>query len=98
MKNWVLSLPWPRIACLLHALLVCGIWVLVFKFDLDVMPGKLWMVIALAWLLWLGAVVLSRRENRMRWIIVIAIGVLLLAPTIPTLYTFIVWSVEGFAP
>jgi hypothetical protein len=77
---------------------VCSIWVLVFEFDLDVMPGKLWMALALAWTLWLGAALLSPPESRTRWMVAIAIGIIFLAPTIPTLYTFAVWSIEGFAP
>ena len=97
-KNWAINLSWPRVACLLHALLVFATWVLVFKFDRDVVPGKSWMVLALGWFLWLGTFALLRQEDRIQWVIVVAIGVLLIAPTIPTLYTFVVWSVGGFAP
>jgi hypothetical protein len=82
----------------LHAIFVCGVWILTFKFDLDVMPGKLWMATALIWPFWVGAAIASRPEYRVRWAVAVAIGMLLLTPTIPTLYTFVVWSIEGFAP
>jgi hypothetical protein len=81
-----------------HAFLVCAIWILVFKLDRDVISGKPWMVLTLAWFLWLSAIALARRQDRIQWIMVIAIGSLLLAPTIPTLFTFVVWSIKGFAP
>jgi hypothetical protein len=97
-KIQAIKLSWARLACLLHALLVCGNWVLVFKFDRDAIPGKPWMVLALGWFLWPCAVVFARQEKRVQWIIVITIGFLLIAPTIPTLYTFVAWSIEGFAP
>ena len=97
-KIRAINLSWARLACLLHAFLVCGNWVLVFKFDRDAIPGKPWMVLALGWFLWFFAVALADQGSRVQWIIVIAIGVLLIAPTIPTLYTFVAWSVEGFAP
>lgn len=90
-------LSWAGAACLLHAALICGIWVLTFRFDRDVMPGKLWMGLAVAWLVWFGAFGLVRREDRARWLGTLAFGLLLLAPTVPTLYTFIVWSIEGVA-
>jgi hypothetical protein len=97
-KIRAIDLSWARLGCLLHALFICGNWVLVFKFDRDGIPGKPWTILALGWFLWLGAIALASQENRIQWIVVIAIGALLIAPTIPTLYTFIVWSVEGFAP
>lgn len=98
MKSLFIGWSWLKLGCLLHAILILGIWVLVFKFNLDVLPGKVWMGLAFAWPAWLVAAAMSKRENRMRWVFVIAIGVLLLSPTISTLYTFTVWSIEGFAP
>ena len=98
MKSFISRPPWLQVTCLLHALLVTGVWIMVFKFDLDVMPGKLWMAFALLWILWLSALIFSQKEDRLRWIIGIAIGFLVLVPTISTLYTFIVCTVEGFSP
>ena len=97
-KIRAIDLSWARLACLLHALLICGNWVLVFKFDRDGISGKPWMVIALGWFLWPFAIALAHQGNRVQWTIVITIGVLLIAPTIPTLYTYVTWFVEGFAP
>jgi hypothetical protein len=97
-KIRAMNLLWAQLACLLHALLVCGNWVLVFKFDRDAIPGKPWMVLALGWLLWPLAIALARQGKRVQWTIVITIGALLIAPTFPTLYTYVTWFVEGFAP
>src|SRR4030095_13986861 len=98
MKAWLSNLSWAEIACLLHALCASAIWFLLFKFDVSVMRGKAWMVLALAWFLWLLALIMSERDKRKRWMVIIAIGVVLLIPAIPTLYTYIVWTVDGFAP
>jgi len=97
-KVWLSKLSWAEVACLLHALFASAIWFLVFTFDVNVMRGRVWMPIALTWLLWLLALVLSERERRKRWMVTIAIGVVLLIPAMPTLYTYVVWTVDGFAP
>ena len=83
---------------MLHAALATGIWALMFIFDVDVIRGKTWMVLALAWIVWVVAPIVSSRATRTRWLVTVMAGSLLLAPTIPTLYTFIVWGIEGFAP
>jgi hypothetical protein len=98
MKNWPFRFAWPLVVCDLHALIVTVIWILVFQFELDVMPGKYWMVLSLSWFLWLLSIVFAGGENRMRWIVSAGIGALILVPTFSTTYTFIVWAVEGFAP
>jgi hypothetical protein len=52
----------------------------------------------LTWLLWPVCAFISPRETWKKWIAAAVVGILVLAPTIPTLYTFIVWTAEGFAP
>lgn len=69
-----------------------------FKFDRDVMPGKLWMAAALVWPIWLAFAIAAKPETRRHWIITVTAGIVLLIPTVPTIYTFVMWSVEGFAP
>ena len=90
--------PWAIVACLLHAAIASGIWVLMFMFDVDILSGKAWMVLTLVWVVWVGAPIISPKAIKMRWTLTIAAGLLLLAPTISTLYTFIIWGIWGFAP
>ncbi len=87
-----------RIGCILHALVVTGIWVLVFQFDIDVLSAKIWLVVAVLWSLWMTQVLVPFRGNRADWLKTVALGLVLIAPTLRTQYTFIVWAVEGFAP
>jgi hypothetical protein len=91
-------MDWLAIGCLIHAGLITVLWLLVFKFEVEVLPGKIWMVVAMTWLLWLVSSLLSPRDALKRRAIAGLVGILILAPTIPTLYTFIVWTVQGFAP
>jgi hypothetical protein len=90
-------LDWPAAGCLTHAGLITALWVLAFKFDIEVLPGKVWMVFAMSWLLWLVFLLVSPLQLLKTRVIAGLVGVLILAPTIPTLYTFIVWRIGGFA-
>jgi|KBSMisStandDraft_5_1062788.scaffolds.fasta_scaffold09718_4 cell division protein FtsW (lipid II flippase) len=85
-------------ACIVHAIGITVSWVLVFKFDVEIVSAKIWAVIALMWLLWLVVVALSPSRNLRKWIAAVIASSLILAPTVPTLYTFVVWTIEGFAP
>ena len=87
-----------RIVCVLHALFVSSIWMLVFKFEIDVLSGRVWLVIALSWLLWISQIVFPFRAKRMDWVATVLVGFVLLVPTVSTQYTFLAWAIEGFAP
>jgi len=98
-----MRLAWPRsnwlvAGCVVHAGFVTVLWLLVFKFEFSVFSARIWMTIALTWLLWPVCAIISPRETWRKWIAACVVGILVLAPTIPTLFTFIVWTVEGFAP
>lgn len=85
-------------ACLLHAILITALWVLVFGFDVEVVPGKFWGGMALIWLLWVAVGTLSPSTYRRKWMITFIASIVILAPTLPTLYAFVVWTIEGFSP
>ena len=85
-------------ACLSHAILVTALWVLVFEFDVEIIPAKIWAMIALMWPLWLVVAAISRSRKPKQWIAAIIASSLVLAPSVPTLYTFVIWAIEGFAP
>jgi hypothetical protein len=89
---------WIIAGWFIHACLVTVLWLLVFKFEVDVFSAKIWMVFALTWLLWPLCAFISPRVTWKKWIATAVVGIVVLAPTIPTLYTFIVWTAEGFAP
>jgi hypothetical protein len=98
MRTESLRLDWLVVGCLIHAGLVTALWLLVFKFEVEVLSGKIWMMLAMTWLLWPICALVSPRGVWKKRAIAGFVGILILAPTIPTLYTFIVWTVEGFAP
>ena len=85
-------------ACLLHAILITALWVFVFGFDVEIISGKLWAGMALIWLLWLVVGALSPSMYRRKWMITFIASILILVPTLPTLYAFVVWTIEGFSP
>jgi hypothetical protein len=84
--------------CLLHAILATLLWVLVFKFGVEMISGKLWAGMTTVWLLWLLFIAFSPRKHLKMWILAVVASSLILAPTYSTLYTFLVWTIEGFAP
>jgi hypothetical protein len=89
---------WLNIACLLHAILITVLWILDFKFDIHILSAKIWLGIALMWLLWIPAAVLFRPRKLKHSLITGIAGILILMPTYSTIYTFTVWAVGGFAP
>ena len=89
---------WLIAGCLAHAAVITAIWILVFKFDVEVVPSRVWMGVALIWPLWAIAAALSPRMMVKAWVATGALGLVVLMPAIPTLYTFIAWSIGGFAP
>jgi hypothetical protein len=88
---------WAKGMCLVHALLASALWALSVPLDIEV-PVRIWVFCAAAWPLWLGFAVFSPKEERVAWIRTIAVGLVILLPTTPTLYRFLVWSIGGFAP
>jgi hypothetical protein len=89
---------WLIAGCLLHAILITVEWLLEFKLDLDFLPGKIWLGFALPWPLWFIGAFASPRPMRKKWVVAAAFGVLILTPTISTIYTYIGWAIGGFAP
>lgn len=89
---------WLRIACIAHASVATLLWYVRIMMDSDVLPARVWTVVTLLWLLWLFAIALARKENRVRWLWTIIIALAILSPTYSTLYSFAVWSIGGFAP
>ena len=98
MMNSLLRSPWSIGVCLAHAAAITALWILVFMLDSKLLPGRVWMVLALTWLVWLVATVVAPLEVRRKWTLTVVIGVLIQVPAIPTLYTFLVWWIKGFAP
>ena len=92
------SVRWLIAACLGHALVVTLLWILMFKFDIELIPGKIWMGLGLAWPLWVFAALLVPRGTIKTLAVALVLGIVVLIPSIPTLYTFVDWTISGFAP
>jgi hypothetical protein len=93
-----IRLDWLIVGCLAHASIVTALWLLFFKFEIEVLSGKIWMTLALTWLLWPVYASISQPEMLKKRAIAGFVGILILAPTVPTVFTFIAWTIEGFAP
>ena len=87
--------------CLAHAGIVSLIWVWAFSYGHDeimalVGGAKGWMSLGAAWLAWPLILLVAPVEWRFRWYAALVVGVLILAVAIPTLYTYLVWTIGGF--
>ena len=98
MMNSFFRSPWSIGACLAHAAAITALWIMVFMFDFNLLPGRVWMFLTLTWIVWLVAVLVAPLEARRKWILTVVVGALIQVPAIPTFYTFLVWWIEGFAP
>jgi hypothetical protein len=97
-KSDSFALGWLNVACLLHAILITVLWILDFKFNIHILSAKIWLAIALMWLLWIPGAALFRPRKLKDSLITGIAGILILMPTYSTLYTFTVWAAGGFAP
>ena len=89
---------WLIAACFIHASLITLLWTLRFQFNVSILPGKIWLGLALMWVLWIPIAVLVERRNLKAWLITGVAGLLMLMPTYSTIYAFTVWAIWGFAP
>jgi hypothetical protein len=71
---------------------------MMFMQDRNIVSARVWTGLAVIWLIWMAAPFLSGKEGRRGWTITVALGLGILIPTYSTLYSFAVWSIEGFAP
>jgi uncharacterized membrane protein YGL010W len=81
-----------------HAALVLLLWLAVFYAEIDVLSGRAWLALVWLWLLWPLALAFHPRRSLKRFVVPTIVGVAVLAPCIPTAYTFTSWAVFGFAP
>jgi len=81
-----------------HAALVLLVWLAVFYAELDVLSGRIWLALVWLWLFWPLALAFHPRRSLQRFVVPTILGVVFLAPCIPTAYTFTAWAVFGFAP
>jgi hypothetical protein len=71
---------------------------MLFLLDKDVIATRVWIGMAAGWLLWFIAIGFSGRSRRLAWCVTLVVGLVVLAPTFSTLYSFAVWQLKGFAP
>ena len=98
MLNSAGILIWSRLACLAHAIAVSLVWYMLFVLDKDVVAPSAWVALAATWPLWSIATWFAGRSRRLGWCVVLVVGLIILSPTLSTLYSFVVWHMGGFAP
>jgi hypothetical protein len=86
------------IAVVVHAAAVTVLWWFMIYADQDLVPVRVWVLLALSWLAWPLAVAV--RRSRLSKLVVGATiaGTAVYAPVASTLYSFAAWSIGGFAP
>ena len=87
------------IAAVVHALLVSAWWWASIYADIDIpiVNGRVWFVGAWAWIIW-PIYVLARAKVTRLTVAALIFGAAVIAPAVPTVYAFTVWSIGGFAP
>ena len=85
-------------AAIVHALLVVLLWVGQFYFDVSILPGRVWLVLAWSWLIWPVVLLLHPDRSPMRVFMPCLVGLALLAPCLSTVWSFTAWAFGGFAP
>ena len=87
------------IATVVHAILVTAWWWAAIYADIDipVVNGRVWFAAAWAWLVWPVYMFARAKVTRLTAVALI-FGVAVIAPAMPTIYAFTVWSIGGFAP
>jgi hypothetical protein len=73
------------------------LWVGSFHFDRSLVPGRAWFVFAVLWLIWPVALSLRPTRSLFRVLVPSALGLAMIAPYVPTLWSFAMWSIGGFA-
>ena len=89
---------WIAVGLIVHALAILAVWIVTFRFDIELMPARVWLAGAWAWLFWPLAMLLHPARFRMALLVPLGVALVLLWPCLGTIYTFTVWSITGFAP
>ena len=79
------------ILCMAHALVVLVTWLGGW------VSAGVWLFLSWAWLLWPLALFLHPGRSARRILLPLIGGIALLAPCVPTIVAFTVWSIRGFA-
>jgi len=86
------------VACLSHAASATALWYALFFHDWRPNTSADWLFLAVSWPLWALLLLPPGKQQRLQWLAVLVISLVVLSPTFSTLYTFAIWSIEGFAP
>jgi hypothetical protein len=81
-----------------HAAMVLVDWWGVHYAHFSIFFGRTWLVLAWLWLAWPLILGLHPVRSVSLALVPSAIGGLLLAPCVPTIFALTIWSVRGFAP
>src|SRR5215831_7688362 len=82
----------PAIGAVVHAALVVLLWAGALYFDISVLPGRAWLALSWLWPIWPIVLMLHRHRTPTRVLVPTLIGVALLAPCLPTIWSFTMWS------
>lgn len=93
------SLPkFVAIGALAHAVLVTANWWAMLYWDESLIPGRLWFALGWLWLAWPILLVVTKARTSLLAVGGVVGGALAMLPSIPVIYSWTVWSIEGFAP
>lgn len=81
-----------------HALVVFLLWLGVFFADVQLISGRVWLILVWLWLVWPILLALYPGRSRRGLAVPLLVGFALIAPCIPTAFVFTAWAIGGFAP
>ena len=83
-------------AAIAHASVAFLLWLDVFYAESGFIPEQWWLVLFWLWILWPLSLAIHSAGTLKRVLAVLAIGLTLLAPCIPTALAFTAWEIVGF--
>ena len=84
------------IISVLHALVVTVVLFFAFEFKPQWFSQKFWVLFALAWLAWPFVLATHPRRAFRSAVVAIVLSLAILSPSIPWLFAFSAWWVNGF--
>jgi hypothetical protein len=86
------------VGALVHAMFVTIAWAAAMYWDVRIVSGIAWIVVAWLWLAWPLLLFAMNAQSSRLTLAAVVTGALLLVPTAPEVYAFTVWSIRGFVP
>lgn len=86
------------ISAVAHAALVTADWMAMLYWGSPFISARLWFVVGWLWLVWPVLLFVTKARSSRVAIAGVVLGAVTMLPSIPVIYSFTAWSIQGFAP